>query len=530
MPSIFIRHPQIGPLEVPPDIRERLGEALDHIESGERIEDLIQTTCTPSWWGIEVNSTWPQLLKEACDRLRVPEDRGGPERVAVLLSVIRAVLATEPGLSTWEVAKREILNSIDVISGWEHCFHRRWSRTDPVWRENGRYFTQLQGQVHEITGRRTEQEERWDFIANAAEHKYGSLHLVLRIICLICIADLYTQAPTRFPSSVEVALQEQLGRATFFTSWKWQQRFPFYYRRTKWRPPEVLCDPEWLASDLVASFADREGIQEEEHPISLPPDLEAQWQQTFGHFAGQFEFVVESELRFGNDPERWFEFRGRKLRWINRTDQEESVLIVPVEDRSNPDPEHSLALRFLSVLAFATGRSITTQFASVTSVHFIPSIHQSRRRGAALYRADFDPFVHGEDSEDLDFALSLYREGLSSGSIYYSFLSFYKVVQLAFGETKESAAWVNENVRRLGGEVREWLEQEGIPEDQIADHLWNSGRCAIAHVSGRPGKPVVNPDDPSDWLRISLSVPVVRGLARLAIISGLFGKPRWTAY
>ena len=28
-----------------------------------------------------------------------------------------------------------------------------------------------------------------------------------------------------------------------------------------WQPPDVLCEPEWLASDLVASLADLEGIQ-----------------------------------------------------------------------------------------------------------------------------------------------------------------------------------------------------------------------------------------------------------------------------
>lgn len=290
----------------------------------------------------------------------------------------------------------------------------------------------------------------------------------------------------------------------------------------------MLCDPEWLASDLVASFADREGIQEEEPPALLPPDLEAQWQQVFGNYAGQFEFAVESELRFGEAPERWFEFRGRNLRWINRTDQEESVLIVPVENWSDPDPEHRLALRFLSALAFATGHSITTRFAVITRSHFIPSIRHSRRRGAALYKADFDPFVHGVDSENLDLPLALYREGLSSGSVYYSFLSFYKVVQLAFEEQGgKIRTWVNENVRRLGAEVAEWLREERISEDTIADHLWESCRCAIAHVSREP---VVDPDNPSDWRRISLGVPVVRGLARLAITSGLFGHSRWAAY
>lgn len=527
MPSIFIRHPQIGPQEVPLDIRVRLSEALNHVESGGRLEEVIRTTSTPSWWGIDVNSTWTQLLKEACDRLRVPE-AGGHERIMVLFAALRAGLATEPGLSTWEGAKRVLLDSIDVISGWEHSFKYRWHSAEPVWRESGRYFTNLQGEIHEINGRRTEQEERWDSIANSTEHPYGHIHLILRIISLICIADLYMKSVSSFPSGIEVALHEQLGRTTNFIFWKWQQRFPFLYRRTKWRPADVLCDPEWLASDLVASFADLEGIQEDEPPSPLPPDLKALWPEVFGHFAGQFEFAVESEVRFGELPERWFEFRGRKLRWINRTEHEEAILIIPVEDRGKPDIEHRLALRFLSVLAFATGQPITTQFALVASASFFPSIRSSRRLGAMLYRSDFDPFNYGGDSESLDLPLALYREGLSSGSIYYSFLSFYKVVQLAFREDGEKIqAWIKENVRLLGGELNEWLALEGIAEEQIPNYLWRSCRCAIAHV--KKNKTVVDPDDPSDWLRISLGVPVVRGLARLTITSGLFGQARWTA-
>ncbi|HTG36508.1 MAG TPA: methylamine utilization protein MauJ [Thermoanaerobaculia bacterium] len=526
MPSIFMRHPQSGPLEVQPDIRERLDEALNHLASGGRIEDLIRITSTPSWRGIEASSTWAQLLKETCDKLRVPE-HGGSERVAILFSVLQAALAAEPGPPTWEAAKHALLNSVDIISGWEHSSSRQWHRAEPVWREGGHYFTQLFGEVHEIIGRRTEQEERWDFVADSAEHAYKPLHLVLRIIALICIADLYKRSPARFPASIEVSFYEQTNWTTF-TAWRWQQRFPFFYRRTKWRPPDVLCDPEWFASDIVASFADREGIQEEEPPALLPPDLETQWRQVFGHFAGQFEFAVECEVRFGEAPERWFEFRGRTLRWINRTDQEESILIVPVENRSNADHEHTLALRFLSVLAFATGQAITTRFALIAGSHFLPSIRQSRRLGATLYRDDFDPFIYGGDSNSLDLPLALYREGVSSGSVYYSFLSFYKVVQLAFHERRANVrAWIEENKQRIGEDVARLCQEEDIPEGGLEGHLYESCRCAIAHVSREP---VVDPDDSFDWRRISLSVPVVRDLARLAITSGLFGQSRWAAH
>ena len=51
------------------------------------------------------------------------------------------------------------------------------------------------------------------------------------------------------------------------------------------------------------------------------------------------------------------------------------------------------------------------------------------------------------------------------------------------------------------------------------DYLFRSGRCAIAHVKNDP---IADPDNPEDRLRLNKDLPIVKGLARYAIESGLF--------
>ncbi|GLS51444.1 hypothetical protein GCM10007885_43010 [Methylobacterium gnaphalii] len=48
----------------------------------------------------------------------------------------------------------------------------------------------------------------------------------------------------------------------------------------------------------------------------------------------------------------------------------------------------------------------------------------------------------------------------------------------------------------------------------VGRHLYESGRCAIAHATG---KPIVNPDDPRDAERLFLELPLVREMAVRAI-------------
>ncbi len=126
-------------------------------------------------------------------------------------------------------------------------------------------------------------------------------------------------------------------------------------------------------------------------------------------------------------------------------------------------------------------------------------------------------------------ALGLMREGRGLNHPAYAFLSFYRVLEAAIPEGKTRQKWVVDNLDAIldrgGREALDRLKTSGI--EDVGAHLYKSGRMAIAHAKSDP---IINPDDASDYDRIASELPLMRGLAELAIERVLGIKTRSTIY
>lgn len=126
-------------------------------------------------------------------------------------------------------------------------------------------------------------------------------------------------------------------------------------------------------------------------------------------------------------------------------------------------------------------------------------------------------------------ALGLMREGRGLNHPAYAFLSFYRVLEAAMPDGKAREKWVADNLDAImdrgGQEALDRLRASGIKD--VGTHLYKSGRMAIAHAKADP---IINPDDASDYDRIAGELPVMRGLAELAIERVLGIKTRSTIY
>jgi len=522
--KLIVRYRHGTPIYIVPNLQEKLKEAVEHLNAGGRLQDLIKPINDGSGWGVHQDSTWFHLIEEVLKVFRQPPEEE-TNREKEVLYVLEALFSRNKDVEIWDEVKDRILTHIDLLSGWTHS-HVRWShKSEPVLRKEEKYYVYINGQICEIVGKRTEKEERWDYIADSCVRTYGAIHSLFKLVALVNICLDFQVHPEQYPLNMLLVLPENSGAS--FLHWKWHVKWPYHPRPINWRPNNNLCDPNWLASDFLCYFSEKEGIPEKDLEPAKWKSLEQKWKESFARYQRQLEFAIDTPLTFGEVEEVWFNFKGRTLRWINQTENRHAVLIIPVTDRNNDKEEYELAMRFLSRLAFDVDIPINIITSVGCPTRFVPMLHQPKRAGGIVYSAEYKLKLPESSSNKEDLAYAFYKEGLSSSSVYYSFLSFYKVIQLAFDENDSNIKkWVNSNLDhnklRHPGAIERIRELQSQGKD-VAVHLLSSGRIAIAHAKPR-GIQAADPDNPDHRRRLTKDLSIVKRLARYVIESGLFKR------
>lgn len=139
--------------------------------------------------------------------------------------------------------------------------------------------------------------------------------------------------------------------------------------------------------------------------------------------------------------------------------------------------------------------------------------------GSKSFRCNHMPIV---ENENVRIALAFWREGERLSGVHdsYAFLSYFKVIESQYKEGRDRADWFTGNVDQIRDEraVSRVAELRATGED-VGDHLYLSGRNAVAHASF--GRGIVDPDIPSDRRRIAADLVLMRALARRYIADEL---------
>ena len=100
-------------------------------------------------------------------------------------------------------------------------------------------------------------------------------------------------------------------------------------------------------------------------------------------------------------------------------------------------------------------------------------------------------------------------------SVPYSFLGFFKILNIGSPDGKKQIAWTNDAINRITDHraVARLAELRSSVAD-VGEYLYGSGRCAVAHAFNDP---TINPDDAADMLRLARDLPVAQSLAELFI-------------
>lgn len=147
----------------------------------------------------------------------------------------------------------------------------------------------------------------------------------------------------------------------------------------------------------------------------------------------------------------------------------------------------------------------------------LPFLMGIQKTYGLMTRDEFDLSYFPEPTDDKALlALGLMREGRGLNHPAYAFLSFYRVLEVAFSDGKKRADWISSHVDLIsdlaGREALAKLQAHGVRD--VGQHLRKSGRGAIAHARVDP---IIDPDEPSHNTRLWSELPIMAALAHMAI-------------
>lgn len=134
--------------------------------------------------------------------------------------------------------------------------------------------------------------------------------------------------------------------------------------------------------------------------------------------------------------------------------------------------------------------------------------------GTKSFSCNHMPIV---EQDNVRKALAFWREGKRLDEVHdsYAFLSFYKVIESQFSDGKKKADWIAANIDRVTDRAAKRVAELRSQGIDVSRHLFDSGRCAVAHAS-LDGE-IVDPDIPTDRRRLSDDLVIMEELARIYI-------------
>lgn len=458
-------------------------------------------------WTVLPASWWFHFLLQYIDYFR--NNFSEPKELEnSAIELLRPMAELRPD-AAWHAIRQLVINDVDNLSGWNKSWTREMTERINVTKgANGNYYTKdLNGTFVQIRGAKTTSETRIDFITDQVLRGYGCLRQLFSVFSVFAIANEFVERPSFFPKSMKALMQESKFQST---SHHWHLMQFERTRSIRWRPLSNFCDPEWLAADMLAHITD-----------TLDRDT---WKQRVEKYRGgqsdldedckwQTDYVLDSAISIGSQEEIYFKFEDRTFRWINGTAESKALISLGVKELNNHRAEDESLNRLLSLLVWEHRHPIVKGDGIGGPKRPLPLTWGPRMSFGLQIDPQYLFGKTGQFTEDRWLALALYKEGVNSSSVFYSFLNFWKIIEVSLRNKNDRWNWINSEAPNVTV-YEDRIKQITSTNPNIAEYLDYSCRCAIAHVFHEP---IVNPDDNEDYIRISQDVRIVEQLARKAV-------------
>ncbi len=428
---------------------------------------------------------------------------------AVRIGMLRLMVGAPPA-AAWKALRACILADVDDLSGWTRSFRKELAERHHVWLgEDGNYYgKESDGAIYQVIGARTLEEARLDFLTEQITREFGVIRVFLQFFSWMVIAQDFVEHGNSYHNSMKAVVQDRQWPSL---NHRWSLLQWHATRTVIWRPWSNLCDPQWLAGDLLAAITDTLAT-EPYRPARIPGGSNS---QLGPEYERQMDFALDTQLRIGDEEAITLQFEGREYRWINASLESDTRVSVGLREGEDRFPAEEELNRFLSILAWEHGVPISKENGPVIGrKRELPFIVSPR----SIFSLKIDPRFPIRLNLNLmgqteNLVLAIFREAINARSVFYSFLNYWKIIEVIFRPKRQRFDWVEQSAARLTQE-RERVAAILQNNPRISEYLDNNCRNAVVHVF-RP--PFVNPDSSDDFVRLSLDLPIVRSLAKVAM-------------
>lgn len=509
----FIRFLNGTPLSPPNTIYESASTLLTEIKKAspnEVFHKLILYGAISGQRTVLPEATWFAVFKDFLNMFSREDLRVQHEYLQSLLIKLLNLMIEDNIEKSWNDLKKFIIEHVDVLSGWDKC----WQKDDPlaqgVFRsEDGNYYVNdlETGVLCQVHGTQSLPEVHLNFIIKETFHSFGRIKKILDIFTLFAISkDFKFNSPT-YPQSLRLYISEpNSGLASF----RWHRDQFYHVRSTKWRPYCNFCDPDWLSEELIARLTEDITDNAWSKHVKKYSKKEVELDTDCPY---QIDYVLDTNLKIGDDEEVYFTFEGKTFRWINSTPESKPILTLGFKETNNSKEAETSVNQLLSFLVWQHQIPIRKSYGVSGPRRNIPLTWGPRMTDGIKIDPQYllSKYIK-PNSLEKERALSFYKEGLNSESVFYKFFNFWKIIEVAISQKEARHNWIRTTALKLRLEKRR--AEEISAQQDIAEYLDYHCRSAIAHVFR---KPYIDPDKLEDNTRISKDVRLVEELARIAI-------------
>jgi hypothetical protein len=150
------------------------------------------------------------------------------------------------------------------------------------------------------------------------------------------------------------------------------------------------------------------------------------------------------------------------------------------------------------------------------NLNFLPHDDSYAIQLAGFEQSVFDTKQH--------LALGFFREAVSSGSAYYAFMCYAKILEIPFKDGNSKGDWIEQEIPNLKGELATSVRDRRahiLGGETLGMWLKKEGRDALSHANIQNGKTVRDPNSYYDWDEIKWGNTVMCELAKKVIIEKL---------